>query len=264
MASFDEPGRTDTRFALSGASLPGADDLFGVWEVRAVPSQGEGLAFDASAPAAPAEPIWRVQLPASPEDAQAILDVQSLALQRSESDLWQAQQRLARVSEGVSFDVTARPEAELWAALNAIEAPASFGPSWREDSPQREIYRQWRAFLEQVRRLVSHYARIETEVGGMPVGHTAIDWTGDFDTLWETGLALPVMHLHHQAVHLALASRIALLRLLIVVGTGAARLALRLTVPGAQVLLLPAVWKFVRDVLKELRQSWPQIQTLLR
>ena len=69
------------------------------------------------------------------------------------------------------------------------------------------------------------------------------------------------MQLHLQAVHLALGSRIALLRLLIVVGTGAAKLALRLVVPGAQLLVLPAVWKFVRDVLRELRQSWPQIQS---
>ena len=65
----------------------------------------------------------------------------------------------------------------------------------------------------------------------------------------------PLMALHHKAVQLALGSRIALVRLLIVVSTGAAKLALRLTVPGAQLLVLPAAWRFVRDVLKEL-QEW--------
>jgi hypothetical protein len=65
------------------------------------------------------------------------------------------------------------------------------------------------------------------------------------------------MVLHHEAVQLALGSRLALVRLLIVVGTGAATLALRLTVPGAQLLVLPAVWKFVRDVMQELRgRQW--------
>jgi hypothetical protein len=61
------------------------------------------------------------------------------------------------------------------------------------------------------------------------------------------------MQLHHRAVHLALASRVALMRMVTVVGTGAAGLALRLTVPGAQLLVLPAAWRFVQDVLREWR-----------
>jgi hypothetical protein len=227
------------RFVLSGVTLPGAGDLFGIWDVPAV----TGVSFDAAAaPTTPFDrlrtpPTWRVQLPASPDDAQAVLDTQTRALQHSTSDLVQAEQRLAQVGAGVSFDVTAAPEAELWAALNAIEAPVSFGLGRREET-----------------------ARIETEVGGTLVGHTSVGWTGDFDTLWEPDLTPQSMRSHHQAVHLALDSRMALLRLLIVVGSGATRLALRLSVPGAQLLVLPAAFKFVRDVLKELRQSWPQIQ----
>ena len=239
------------RFALSGVTLPGAGDLFGVWEMPAV----TGVSFDVDAAAAPAEPTWRVQLPASPDDAQAVLDIQTRALQHSTLDLVQAEQRLAQVGAGVSFDVTAAPEAELWAALNAIESPVSFGLGRRKETGD-----QWRAFLEQIRHVVSHYARIETEVGGTLVGHTAVGWTGDFDTLWEPDITPRSMESHHRAVHLALDSRIALLRLLIVVGSGATRLALRLSVPGAQLLVLPAAWKFVRDVLIELRQSWPRIQ----
>jgi hypothetical protein len=230
------------RFVLSGVTLPGAGDLFGIWDVPAV----TGVSFDAAAaPTTPFDrlrtpPTWRVQLPASPDDAQAVLDTQTRALQHSTSDLVQAEQRLAQVGAGVSFDVTAAPEAELWAALNAIEAPVSFGLGRREETGD-----QWRAFLEQIRHVVSHCARIETEVGGTLVGHTSVGWTGDFDTLWEPDLTPQSMRS---------------LRLLIVVGSGATRLALRLSVPGAQLLVLPAAFKFVRDVLKELRQSWPQIQ----
>jgi hypothetical protein len=65
-----------------------------------------------------------------------------------------------------------------------------------------------------------------------------------------------------QSVHLALRSRLALVRIVSVVATGAAGLAVKAAVPGGQLLLLPAVWKFVRDVLAELRQSWPDLKYL--
>ena len=70
------------------------------------------------------------------------------------------------------------------------------------------------------------------------------------------------MRTHLQSVHLALSSRIALIRIVSVVATGAAGLAIKAAVPGGQLLLLPAVWRFVRDALEELRQSWPHIQHL--
>jgi len=268
----------DYRFVLSGVTLPGTSDLFNVWEVPPSGSppggrRSEDVSFDTSVAAAPVEPFdrprtpptWHVQLPASPDGARSILDAQSAALRRSESDLAQARRRLAQIGAGagVSFEAAAGPEAELWAALSAIESPVSFGLRWRdEETGQRETYQQWKSFLEQVGYMVSHYARIETEVAGTLVGHTAVGWTGDFDTLWEPGITPPFMSLHRQTVHLALDSRIALLRLLTIVGTGAVKLALRLTVPGAQLLLLPAVWRFVRDVLAELRESWPKLKYL--
>jgi hypothetical protein len=55
---------------------------------------------------------------------------------------------------------------------------------------------------------------------------------------------------------------VALIRLVSVIATGAAGLAIKAAIPGGQVLLLPAAWRFVRDVLKQLRQSWPQLQAL--
>jgi hypothetical protein len=118
--------------------------------------------------------------------------------------------------------------------------------------------------VEQMRRMVSHYAWIETEMGGALIGHTAVRWTGDFDTVWEADVTPDSMELHHQSVQLALGSRLALIRLLTIVGTGATKLVLRLTVPGAQLLMLPAAWKFVRDVLEELRRSWPELRHLVR
>ncbi len=253
-------------FALSGVTLPGAEDLFGIWTA---PTPAE-ISFDIRAAEARDGPAWRVQLPAALADAQAILDAQNQTLQRSESDLFSAERRLAQVGlygaeeAGVAFAALPAPEAELLATLSDIESPISFEAPGPEERARQETSSQWRVFVEQVRRMVSHYARIETEMGGALIGQTAVGWTGDFDTVWGGDVSADSMGLHHQSVQLALGSRLALIRLLTIVGTGATKLALRLSVPGAQLLALPAAWKFVRDVLEELRRSWPELQHLVQ
>lgn len=233
-------------FALSGMTLPGDGDPFGIWET---PGE-EAVSFDVDAPT---EPTWRVHLPPAPEDALALLKEKRSALRHGQSHLVKAQERLARLDAGVSYDAPTGPEAALLRTLQAIEAPASFGPRWHEDAEQREVFQRWRDFLGQIRKMVAHYAHVETDLGGSLIGRTTVGWTGDFETHWSETIDPQSMAMHQQALQLALESRLALLRLLSVVSTGAAKLALRLTVPGAQLLVLPAAWTFVRDVLRELR-----------
>jgi hypothetical protein len=143
--------------------------------------------------------------------------------------------------------------------MRALEAPVSFALDWGEDAERREVFRHWRAFIGEVLGIVSQYARVETEVAGVLVGRTTVGWRGDFNTHLVRDATASALALHREAVALALSSRIALVRMLIVVGTGAARLALQLTVPGAQLLVLPAAWTFVRDVLKQLRE-WEDVR----
>jgi hypothetical protein len=240
-------------FVVSGMTLPGENDFLGVWTIA---PKVAGVSFDASASAAPAGPTWRVRLPESLGAAQSILQTQSLTIQRGEAALAQAEDRLARLGhagEGVSFAAPAGPEAELLRALSALQPSVSFGlPGKEAIGEQLENLAQWRSFLEQVRDMVTHYARVETEVAGILVGQTAVGWTGDFESIWMPGVALASMQLHHQSVHLALVSRLAFVRMVTIVATGAAGLALTLSVPGGQLMALPAVWKFVRDVLAEI------------
>jgi hypothetical protein len=89
-------------------------------------------------------------------------------------------------------------------------------------------------------------------MGGKPAGLTVIDWKGDHRTIWADGCASDQMETHLAAVRLAMASRQTLLRLFVIVVTGALGLALKAHIPGGQILLLPAVYQFVRDVLQEL------------
>jgi hypothetical protein len=150
----------------------------------------------------------------------------------------------------------------LVAIVSEIRAAeqVSYGiPGLPKKIKDQEIYRQWVAFLDQIRQVVAHFARIETVLAGYNVGFTTVGWTGDFATTWEPELTPDAMQTHLHAVHLALDSRTALLRVASVVAAGAAGLAAKTAVSGG-VLLLPAVWAFVRDVLRELRQSWPKIR----
>jgi hypothetical protein len=176
-------------------------------------------------------------------------------LSAPKSDLLQsiARYQPAPETEVVAYGLFRREKEK---AEEEVEVEAALAP---ED---RETMAQWRAFVDQVRRTVGHYAHVETEMGAVMIGSTAVGWTGDFTTTWAADVAPAAMRVHAQSVHLALASRIALMRVISVVTTGAAALALKAAVPGGQVLLLPATWRFVRDVLAELRRSWPQLKHL--
>jgi hypothetical protein len=159
-----------------------------------------------------------------------------------------------------SDELLAHKEA-LLTAVNAFHAPeeVAYGlAGLPETIRDQELYRQWHAFLDQIRQVLAHYARVETALAGADVGWTTVSWAGDFDTTWQPNVTAYAMQTHLQSVHLALNSRLALLRFTSVVISGAVGLAIKITGSGG-VLLLPAVWKFMRDVLEEFRQSWPQI-----
>lgn len=236
----------------------------GLWAVQQAPA----LAFAAPAVASPEEPTWRAQLPASLAEATALLEaqarVQALAWQdlaRVETDLMQLGRPAA-----ASFSPTDPLASEKAALLNAVErlqpAPVAYALPASETPEEREIVEQWNAFTAEVQRIVTHYAHIRTTMAGIEVGLTTVSWSGDFATHWASGVQSSAMPLHVQAVQMALDSRLALLRVAAVVAAGAVGLTVKAAVPGGQLLLLPAVWRFVRDVLQELRKSWPQLQNL--
>jgi hypothetical protein len=250
-------------FTLSGVALPEGEDPLGLWDVPEVGAVSFGVEA-----AAPPEPTWRIELPESPAQAQAILARKLDDIARAQQDLARASEELAlldpsrpAVSFGTPDRLSSHKEA-LLATANEIRATEqiSFGlPGLPGKLKDQEIYRQWNALMDQIRQVVAHYARIETALAGYDVGLTTVGWTGDFDTTWGPGVATDAMRTHLQAVHLALDSQAALVRVVSVVAAGAAGLAAKTAVSGG-VFLLPGVWRFVRDVLKVLRESWPAIQ----
>lgn len=252
-------------FTLSGLASPAGGDPLGLWHVSEDQvSFGAGVSGPAD-DALRREPTWRIELPESPAEARAILMSRMRALELAQRDLVTVSQELARLSatREVSFSASEEFLAQKTALLEAVDEfrEVSYGllPKKIED---QESYRQWLAFVEQIRQMAAHYAWIETALDGSNVGLTTVGWTGDFATTWELNISVDAMQTHLMSVHLTLDSRIALMRVVSVVAIGAAGLAVKAAIPGGQVLLLPAVWRFVRDVLAELRQSWPKLQHL--
>jgi hypothetical protein len=259
---------TDSTYQLSGFVFPGVnEDPFGMWDV--VPA-ARGVSFAAGEAAQPEEPLHRVNF-ASVDEGRVQLQVRQNFLREQETLLQQAEQRLAEIGRtgGVSFAAPidrppefVQPEQNLEAALQRLTAPVSYGlfdrKKQEEQESDLEATRDWRQFLEQVREMIANYARVETEIAGTPIGQTAVSWTGDFRTIWIPAISAADMQLHHHNLAVTLQWRLGTLRFVGVVGAGAANIAVKLGVPGGQLLALPAVWNFVKDVLKE----WRKLQAI--
>lgn len=164
------------------------------------------------------------------------------------ADTWQPERRL----RAKSLEAQARsPEDALADALERLGAPQAKGLLDPLQSAREELD----AFIRRVRALASHYAVIETQFDGAVTARTLVSWTGDFRSLWHNDLTPEQIRLHKRNLRAALARRAALIRLMGVICVSAAKIALRLATPGGQLLVLPALWQFVRDVIKELRQA---------
>ncbi len=244
----------DSIFTLSGVTLPQQADPLGLWAIAPLAAHsfaaGDGV---------PQEPTWRVVLPPDPDAAMTALAAQAERLACECRALARAQTTLAELGAAgqPSFAVgapLAAPQAALWEQVEELRAPQAYGLlDWRKDEERQTLSRRWSDFLEQLRRLVTNYARIETASSAQEIGLTRVSWTGDFTTTWLAGATISTRRQHVSAVQLALESRLTLLRLVAVVAGGAAGLAAKAAVPGGELLLLPAIWRFVKEVLQELR-----------
>lgn len=229
-------------FELAGFYLPDGLDPFGVWQLRM-----ERPLIETSGAAQ--ELVWIVDLPGEPDVAYALLATQEQEIAQRCGYLERLEQQVTAWDPELIPEM-GLPEVEqavtLSAQVAALKAPTML---YSRPGEVRPIYQQGQALLERFRRLLAYYARTETRIEGVDVGMTTVDWSGDFNTLWQAPLSDGAMQLHYRAVHLALEHRIALLRFVGVVLRGAMEIAAKASIPGGQVLLIPALYRFVRDVV---------------
>ena len=270
MGMGDNPSAID-------ADAGGFDVMEDMWTAGSAPGpiatpQGVSFALPPDAVVDP-PPVWRLQLPSDPVRAAANLHSISQGLRVSDAALVDAEARMQEISaraaggsaglEGVSFDINAAPlpsdpaEMELMQMLREAdghEPTISFETAGEGSGDWREATKQFLNFLQTVERFVVHYAWVETQVEDRLLARTIVSWTGDMRTLWPTALAQEERLLHMSSLDLALRSRAAMQRTLTVVVAGAAKLALLLTTPIGAVMALPAAWKYIKQVRKELNK----------
>lgn len=243
--------------------MSGGTDLFG-WEVPSAAGAGPVSFGVGDAPEGTA-PRWRLDLPADPQQATSSLDAHQARLQAMQSALEGIPARLAaltartRPAPGVvSFSATTEsgPEAGLLDLLGQpTPAQVSFGLLDGLSGEWERVEADFRQFMEQARQLVGSLAWVETRQEGILLGHSVVTWGGDTLTAWDAGASAAQCRLHQRSLALSLESRTLALRTVLIVAQGAAKITVLLTTGGAgAILALPAAWKFVSQVLAEIRQ----------
>lgn len=107
--------------------------------------------------------------------------------------------------------------------------------------------------LDRVADLARGRARIETRVEGALVAQSITTLSGDTELWTAPRLSLGGARLHARSVAVAVRTRHAWARIVTLTVRGAGRLVV-LGLPGGVLSAVPLVWRFVRDVLRELRQ----------
>lgn len=239
--------------------------LVGPWEAAPPAS----VSFDVgSGEAAPDAPVWRVRLPEDEAEAGLALSEAEAQLRASESGLEEAPARmdaiLSALPGGVSFGTVSfsvesgTPEAsalDLLAQAQAIEQgrPVSFGVEGFGSQAWEQARDQFEAFLGQLQREVLNLAWVETSAGEQLLARTAIGWGGDSNTLWAAEASDEQRRLHRRALTTAVKSRLLRIRIFSTVTSGAVKLSVMFTTPAGAVLALPAAWKFVNEILQQIK-----------
>lgn len=198
---------------------------------------------------------WRIDLPSDDVKARQTLREQSEMIERDQAAIAEAVARLRAFIDDYKPDagdakaLEPSPEAALRERL--AQAGAQSKDVFDSLGDLRDEFNQ---FVQRVREFVSDYASIETAQAGVMIARTKVNWAGDVQTLWQVDITREQGELHRQNVRVALARRGMLMRLMVVISAGAAKIAIRLATPGTQLLALPAIFQFIKDVIAEVRQ----------
>jgi hypothetical protein len=148
-------------------------------------------------------------------------------------------------------------EARLIAALTGGTAPLELDQlAWSAEpssAPAEHEPGRLAQLLDRVADLARGRSQIETRVEGALVAQSITSLTGDTELWIAPRLSLTGARLHARSVAIAVRTRHAWARILTLTVRGAGRLTL-LGLPGGAVSAVPLVWRFVRDVLRELRR----------
>lgn len=210
-------------------------------------------AFDPLGASADDGRTWRVDLPADPAAADARLAAAAARAAAVEAALAAVPERIeAAVAlsarDHIAFDEPAAepsPEQTLAAALRRGRRPVDFGVG---DS-LRAAGKKIEARLDGLLDVARHAARVETRISGRLVAASTLGWLGDAHTTVVADADADTLTAHHRTVDVIARARRGRLRFVVVVLSGAARVAAAFT--GGLVAALPAIYRFVDQLVDE-------------
>jgi hypothetical protein len=237
-------------------------DVCGLWESHSGPQPAAvAISYSTAARGPEREAFnWRTNLPEDLSlaanhlgEGEARLENYLQSLDKAAVEIGKLVEAGSRTGEVVSFSpTTASIERELLRLLRAesVSGSIAFGLPNELSNRLSEISPQFAMFLTRLQRLISHYAKVETLVGGVLIARTLVTWVGDNHTLWRKGISKREIILHQRTLDLSLRSRDAWLKTFIVIAQGTLKLSLLLG-SGAVVLALPAAWRMVQGTLEQ-------------
>lgn len=217
-------------------------------------------------PGGPPESLWRVELARDLAASRAALAGGEHSVARTHAVLDAAPRRLdralaalARGSQAPADDSATAPElppveSALVAALSGTEAHAlpMELTAWSAGESAPGGPGPLERALGRIAALARGRARIETRVEGVLAAHSVMTLSGDTDVWVAPRLSMAGVQLHARSVAVAVRTRHAWARILTLVLRSCSRL-MMFGLPTAGVAALPTVWRFVRDLLREVR-----------
>jgi hypothetical protein len=220
-------------FTLGGALAEALPELaIGPWTQIAA----RALAFDAAP--GPPESLWRVELTSDPVASGAALGTGERSVAQIHAALDDAPRRF---DQAIDQAIRAANDPVT------IAAPAPAPDLGNDAAPSGGLER----VLQRVTELARGRARIETRVDSAVVACTVMTISGDTELWVAPSLSVAHAQLHARSVGVALRTRRAWTRVVALVLRCAAQLAVRGLPAG--IAILPLVWRFLRDMLRELR-----------
>jgi hypothetical protein len=248
-------------FTLYGIDFPDGVDPLGIWHTPSIQVTSFSAANSGIESYANTSPVslWQVQLPQDLDKADFILDTQLNHLNQQQHFLEEISVLLDELDPTLPSDTPYTiggfdPQTVLLNSVNALRIQVITFDTGDTAIDYDTLYKRCEILYNRFRQVITRHGRIETRIGENIVGLTNIDWNGDFETIWEEHAAPLTMNVHVKSVRLASTSRLAVLRILSIVSTGALSLAIKASIPGGQFLLIPAVYKFIRDMLEEFKK----------
>ncbi len=246
-----------------------SNSIFRHWGFPETPVDA-AVAFDTTVQGDIASATWHLDLPSDPQAATQLLEEYSFQAQASMQVIEDLPERVenlvaqVQVAEaaGVSFSTSDQSdlpveEAGLLDALyeiDRIDAQVSFGLEEKLPKDWQDSFHQFQTAASRLLRSISHFAWVETSQAGHLIGRTSVGWAGDMETLYAEALLPQQLDLHRHSLEIALVSRHALIRTFTTTVATASRLSLLLATPGGVLLSLPAVWKYINQILSEVEK----------